>query len=113
VEEEQEKEVVVGTSKEEKNGKGWMVSPASWLLKGDTPPDLSQPHCEVGEDTLSSIDGSSMIGSSVSKYVSAIFIRIPSKCCFRYITESEEESSTDSDDEEAEPKLKYEYSQQI
>ena len=49
-----------------------------------------------------------MIGSSVSKYVSAFFIRIPSKCCFRYITESEEESSTDSDDEEAEPKLKYE-----
>ena len=77
------------------------------------PQDLSQPHCEVGEDTLNSIDGSSMIGSSVSKYVSAIFIRIPSKCCFRYITESEEESSTDSDDEEAEPKLKYEYSQQI
>ena len=72
------------------------------------PPDLSQPHCEVGEDTLSSIDGSSMIGSSVSKYVSAFIIRIPSKCCFRYITESEEESSTDSDDEEAEPKLKYE-----
>jgi len=30
-----EKEVVVGTSKEEKKGKGWMVSPASWLLKGD------------------------------------------------------------------------------
>jgi len=27
--------VVVGTSKEEKKGKGWMVSPASWLLKGD------------------------------------------------------------------------------
>ena len=27
--------VVVGTSKEEKKGKGWMVSPASWLLKGE------------------------------------------------------------------------------
>jgi len=56
------------------------------------PPDITQGHCEVGEDTLSSIDGSSMIGSSVSKF----------------ITDSEEESSTDSDDEEAEPKLKYE-----
>merc|ERR1712013_974618 len=30
-----EKEVVVGTSKEEKKGKGWMVSSAHWLLKGD------------------------------------------------------------------------------
>jgi baculoviral IAP repeat-containing protein 6 len=31
----EEKEVVVGTSKEEKKGKGWMVSPANWLLKGE------------------------------------------------------------------------------
>eukprot|EP00092_Neocalanus_flemingeri_P033946 GFUD01036912.1.p1 GENE.GFUD01036912.1~~GFUD01036912.1.p1 ORF type:complete len:874 (+),score=241.55 GFUD01036912.1:57-2678(+) len=54
------------------------------------PPDL--PHCEVGEDTLSSIDGSSMIGSSVSKY----------------ITDSEESSTDSEEEEEAEPKLKYE-----
>ena len=66
----------MGTSKEEKKGKGWMVSPASWLLKGDTPPDLSQPLCEVWEDTLSSMDGSSMICSSVSKYVSVIIISV-------------------------------------
>eukprot|EP00090_Calanus_glacialis_P046596 TRINITY_DN9229_c0_g1_i1.p1 TRINITY_DN9229_c0_g1~~TRINITY_DN9229_c0_g1_i1.p1 ORF type:complete len:1000 (-),score=433.85 TRINITY_DN9229_c0_g1_i1:164-3163(-) len=33
--EEKEVVVVVGTSKEEKKGKGWMVSPASWLLKGE------------------------------------------------------------------------------
>ena len=26
---------VVGTSKEEKKGKGWMVSPVSWLLRGE------------------------------------------------------------------------------
>jgi len=31
----EEKEVVAGTSKEEKKGKGWMVSSAHWLLKGD------------------------------------------------------------------------------
>jgi len=31
----EEKEVVVGTSKEEKKGKSWMVSSANWLLKGD------------------------------------------------------------------------------
>jgi len=51
----------------------------------------SHLHFEVGEDTLSSIDGSSMIGSSVSKYIS-----------------DSEESSTDSEDEDSEPKLKYE-----
>ena len=31
---EEKEAVVVGTSQEEK-GKGWMVNPASWLLKGD------------------------------------------------------------------------------
>jgi hypothetical protein len=30
-----EKVVVVGTSKEVKKGKGWMVSPVSWLLRGE------------------------------------------------------------------------------
>ena len=47
----------------------------------------------MGEDTLSTVDEDSTVGSSVS----------------RYVTESEDESSDDSDDEEeAEPKLKYE-----
>ena len=46
----------------------------------------------VGEDSLSTIDGESNVGSSVSKFA----------------TESEDESSSDSDEEEAEPKLKYE-----
>ena len=48
--------------------------------------------CEVGEDSLSTIDGEINVGSSVSKFAS----------------ESEDESSSDSDEEEAEPKLKYE-----
>ena len=57
-----------------------------------SPPDLN-PQCELAEDTLSSIDASSLAESSVSRFV-----------------ESEEESETDSEEEEEEiePKLKYE-----
>ena len=57
------------------------------------PPDLSA-QCEVAEDTLSSVDASSLAESSVSRFA-----------------ESEEESETDSEEEEEEeiePKLKYE-----
>ena len=58
-----------------------------------TLPEPEPSEYEVGEDTLSTIDGESTIGSSVS----------------RFVTESEEEeSSSDSDEEEIEPKLKYE-----
>ena len=48
----------------------------------------------MAEDSLSTIDGESNVGSSVSRFAS----------------ESEEETESDSDDEEeeAEPKLKYE-----
>ena len=48
--------------------------------------------CEVGEDTLSSVDGSSMIGSSVSKFM----------------TETDEEETESEDETETEPQLKYE-----
>ena len=53
-----------------------------------------EPLIEVAEDSLSTIDGESNVGSSVSRFAS----------------ESEEETESDSDDEEeeAEPKLKYE-----
>ena len=51
------------------------------------------PLIEVADDSLSTIDGESNVGSSVSRFAS----------------ESEEETDSDSDDEEeAEPKLKYE-----
>ena len=50
--------------------------------------------CEVGEDTLSTIDGESLADSSISKFLTE--------------NEEEEESSSDSDEEETEPKLKYE-----
>ena len=55
-------------------------------------PSPESGECEVGEDSLSTIDGESNVGSSVSKFAS----------------ESEDESSSDSDEEEAKPELKYE-----
>ena len=55
-------------------------------------PSPESGECEVGEDSLSTIDGESNVGSSVSKFAS----------------ESEDESSSDSDEKEAEPKLEYE-----
>ena len=53
--------------------------------------DDDKENFEVGEDTLSSVDESSMIGSSVSKFA-----------------ESTEDDEEEDDEEEMEPKLKYE-----
>ena len=51
-----------------------------------------EPLIEVAEDSLSTIDGESNVGSSVSRFAS----------------ESESETDSDDEEEEAEPKLKYE-----